>query len=128
MSATEVRTEPVAVKASPLSPGPAEDPLTKDQWRTLLAFADCVIPSVAPESSGQASSGARIIPAAEYASALVKVENYALGGGETGLAKAYLDERPSQLPQFKENVHRFLGLHTPNELRKLLAFGLDTLK
>jgi hypothetical protein len=128
MAELELRTEPVDVKASPLPPAPAEDPLTKDQWRTLLAFADSIIPSVVPHSSGQTSSDVRAIPAGEYASATVSIENHALGGGHTGLAKAYLDERPSQLPAFKENVYRFLGLHTPHELRKLLAFGLDTLK
>jgi hypothetical protein len=128
MAEPELRTEPVAIRTSPLSPAPAEDPLTKDQWRTFLAFADSIIPSVVPQSPGQISSDVRAVPAGEYASATVKVENYALGGGQTGLAKVYLDERPSQVPAFKENVYRFLGLHTPHELRKLLAFGLDILK
>jgi hypothetical protein len=129
MPEPELRTEPVAIKASPLPPASAEDPLTKDQWRTLLALADTVIPSIVPESPGQVSSASvRAISAGEYASAAVKVENYALQGGETGLAKSYLDERASHLPEFKRNVSRFLGLHTPYELRKLLAFGLNTLK
>jgi hypothetical protein len=128
MSGPELRTEPIAIKASPLPPAPAEDPLTRDQWRTLLALADAVVPSVVPETSGKVSTTVRTIPAGDYASATVKIENYALGGGETGLAKAYLDEKPSLLPEFKSNLSRFVGLHIPHELKKLLAFGLDTLK
>jgi hypothetical protein len=129
MSEQEIlRTEPVAIKASPVPPLPSEDPLTKDQWRTLLAFADVVIPCVVHEKSSFASPEVLAIPAGQYASTIVKIENHALRGGETGLAKAYLEERPSQLPQFVDSLYRFLGLYTPVELRKLLAFGLDTLK
>jgi hypothetical protein len=128
MAEPELRTEPVTIKASPTPPLPSDDPLTKDQWRTLLAFADTVIPCVVQENSIHASPDVQALPAGQYASTVVSIENHALGGGHTDVAKRYLEERPSQIPQFVDNLYRFIGLYTPNELRKLLAFGLDTLK
>ncbi|KAF2430965.1 long-chain fatty alcohol dehydrogenase [Tothia fuscella] len=127
MTEPELRTSPVAIKASPVPPLPTEDPLTKDQWRTLLAFADTVIPCIVSADSGHVSPSVRTLPNEQYASTIVKIENFALEGGQTGLAKAYLEERPSQLPQFVDQLYRFIGLYTPHELRKMLAFGLDTL-
>lgn len=127
MAHSALHTAPVAIKASPVAPNSAEDPLTKDQWRTLLAFADAVVPCIVPSNS-HVTINASSIPIEQYASTSVKVERLALQGGQSDLAKTYLEERPSQLPHFKENLHRFLALYTPLEHKKLLAFGLDTLK
>jgi hypothetical protein len=118
----------VSVKASPIAPLSKEDPLTKNQWRILMAFADTVIPSIIQETRGKVAFKERAIPAGEYATVLTDIETHALRGEHNGLAEDYLAERPSQLPEFRANMHRFLGLYTPKDLRQLLAMGLDLLE
>lgn len=115
-------------KASPLAPVPDADPLTKNQWRTLMAFADTVVPSIVKEQNGKTAFKERAIPAGEYATTLTNIEHHVLHDQHNGIAEAYLAERPSQLPEFRANVHRLIGLYTPKALAQLLAMGLDLLE
>jgi hypothetical protein len=115
-------------KASELAPLPKENPLTKSQWRTLMAFADTVVPSIVQEQRGKAAFKERALSSGEYASALSNIEHHVLHDQHNGIAEAYLSERPSQLPEFRANVHRFIGLYTPKALAELLAVGLDLLE
>jgi hypothetical protein len=115
-------------KASPLAPVPEIDPLTKNQWRTLMAFADTVVPSIVQEQHGKTAFKERALPSGQYASALTNIEHHVLHDQHNGIAEAYLSERPSQLPEFRANVHRFIGLYTPKALAQLLAVGLDLLE
>ncbi|KAE9966417.1 hypothetical protein EG328_008933 [Venturia inaequalis] len=114
-------------KASPQAPLPAIDPLTKSQWRTLMAFADTVIPSVVQEKRGKTAFKEAALPSGQYAAALSSIEHHVLRDEHKSIAQAYLAERPSQLPEFRANVHRFIGLYTPKALAQLLAMGLDLL-
>lgn len=115
-------------KASPQAPLPEIDPLTKSQWRTLMAFADTVIPSIVQEKRGKTAFKETALPAGQYAAALSNIEHHVLHDQHKGIAETYLAERPSQIPEFRANVHRFIGLYTPKALAQLLAVGLDLLE
>jgi hypothetical protein len=112
-----------ASKASPLAPLAAEDPLTKDQWRNLLAFADTVVPAVVPDRS---AVGPNELPlsAADYGATLAKVTRFA----DASLAESYLLERASDLQPFKDNIYRLLSCYVPTDLKQQLALGLTLLK
>lgn len=115
-------------KASPQAPLPEIDPLTKSQWRTLMAFADTVIPSIVLEKRGKTPFKETALPSGQYAAALSNIEHHVLRDEHKAIAETYLAERPSQLPEFRANVHRFIGLYTPKALAQLLSVGLDLLE
>lgn len=112
-------------KAVLLPPVLETDPLTPSQWRTLMAFADTFIPSVAPKGTTK-GKGILRVPDAEYASVLRKLEKQELDGRDTVLAKEYLAEKPSDLPEFKTSIWRFVSQYVPSDARKQLTiiFGL----
>jgi hypothetical protein len=112
-----------ASKASPLPPVSSEDPLTQDQWRNLLAFADTVVPAIVPDRS---AVGPNDLPlgAAEYGATLATVKRYA----DASLAESYLLERASDLQPFKDNIYRLLSCYVPEDLKQQLTLGLTLLK
>jgi hypothetical protein len=129
MAAAETfNVEPVTIKASPRAPKPEEDPLTQDQWRTLLAIADTVVPAIVEQSKGTVSFKAIAVEPTEYARAVTAIEKHALRQQRTDFAIDYLKERPSQLPAFKEAVWRFLALNTPQDQLKAMRMGLNLLQ
>jgi molybdopterin-guanine dinucleotide biosynthesis protein A len=120
--------EPVTIKSSPVAPIPGEDPLTKDQWRTLMAIADTVVPTVVEKSKGKTAFKALAVDSVDYSRALTTIEKHASHSQRRDIASEYLKERPSQLPAFREAVHRFLALNTPHDLLKLMQTGLNLLQ
>lgn len=127
-SPSQFTIAPVAVKASPLPPVPDEDPLTKDQWRTLMAFSDTVIPTVLEKGRGASAFKENSVSVEQYGNAIATIQEHALRSKNKFLAVEYLEERPSQIPAFRANVHRFIGLYMPKDLVKLMQFGLNMLK
>ncbi|KAF2104595.1 long-chain fatty alcohol dehydrogenase [Rhizodiscina lignyota] len=123
----EPSTNVVEPVASPAPPKPEADPLTSSQWRSLLAFADAVIPDLAPKSTANAETSLPI-PENEYSTALSTIQQYALRGSHEDLAKQYLAERPSNLPDFKETTWRQLALYVPEDPRKQLTTILSILE
>jgi hypothetical protein len=114
-------------KPSPVADLPTTDPLTQDQWRTILAFADTVVPCIRP--IGSARKGIDLaLPENDYAATLSKVEQYASFSGNPDLATQYLSERPSESQAFKDNLYRLLALYCPDDLRQQLTLGLTLLK
>jgi hypothetical protein len=109
--------------ASPLPPLASEDPLTQDQWRNLLAFADTVVPAIVPDRS---AVGHNELPltAADYGATLAKVTRFA----DASLAESYLLERASDMQPFKDNIYRLLSCYVPSDLKQQLGLGLTLLK
>ncbi|KAF2396408.1 long-chain fatty alcohol dehydrogenase [Trichodelitschia bisporula] len=114
------------IKSSPLPPVGPLDPLSEDNWRTLLAFADAVIPSIRPASTSGSTSNIKALPQAEYATVLAATEANAAPEGKS-IVKQFLEERPSDNPAFKEQLYRWLAHYTPPDQRKQLALGLAAL-
>lgn len=74
------------------------------------------------------SSPNLILDAAEYEMAFNQIDNYNLDGKHPGLAKEYLEEKPSDNPLFRENVYRLLSMYLPKDLFQQLTLGLTLLK
>jgi hypothetical protein len=112
-----------ASKASPLSPLSSEDPLSPDQWRNLLAFADTIVPAIVP---GRSTVGPNelALSAADYEATLAKVTRFA----DESLADSYLLERASDVQPFKDNLYRLLSCYVPTDLKQQLTLGLTLLK
>jgi hypothetical protein len=64
----------------------------------------------------------------EYATALAKIEAYAVADGEAGLAKQYLAQKASDSPEFIGNLRRLLTYYVPADLKQQLTLGLTLLK
>jgi hypothetical protein len=127
MSAEALPSARVSPKDSPLPPVPAEDPITQDQWRTLLSLADCVIPSIQPSSVAEPTSQLAV-PDPDYSTALGKIEQYAVADGGNGLAEKYLQEKASDIPAFIDNLRRILTFYVPPGMKKEFQLGLTLLK
>jgi len=119
--------ERVGPTASPLPPLPQADPFTPAQWRTLLAIADAVVPSIRPASTAHASTELAVADHA-YSTALTTIQTIALDSNTTDLAKSYLEERPSTLPAFRDSLHRLFGLYLPRDSLKQLTLILSLLE
>lgn len=123
----DMPTAQVTVKAAPVAPIP-DDPLTKEQWRTLMAVADTVIPTVTEKSVNGASHNEFAVASETYRDAVADVNTHALRSTNKQLTAQYLGERPSELPGFRENMQRHLMLFTPQQMRQLMQFVLNMLK
>ena len=115
------------VKLSPLPPLPTEDPLTKDQWRTLLAFADTVVPSIVPSSQCSNPKLELAVNETDYAVAFNKIEA-SVAGKEPGLARNYMLQKASDIQLFRDNLYRLLSLYVPADLKLQMTLGLNLLK
>lgn len=123
---SEINVSPAIPKPSPLPPVPTTDPLTPSQWRTLLALADTVIPSVVPETTANPIEELGVTDNV-YSSAIAAIESTGFRDQAEDLARKYLSERPSQIPAFKELVHRFLGANVTTDIKTSLATTLTLL-
>lgn len=85
-----------------LPTGPSSGPLTNAQWQVMMAIMDTII-APCPESA---------IPAGQKSALLANCDKSTL--------KAFLDEKPSNMPLFQEILKRLLAnLHAD----KLSAIG-----
>lgn len=112
--------------ASPAPPDALpEDVLSPTQWKTLLAVADAIVPSVAPRSRGHKNKQF-LLSDKEYDATLAEI---IATGTDPELAKAYLSESAARLPGMKEAIAGTLTNVIPisqlNEIRLLLTV-LDT--
>ncbi|KAL0259586.1 hypothetical protein SLS55_005323 [Diplodia seriata] len=116
--------ETVTVKESPL-PLLGDDPLSPAQWATLLAFADAVVPSIAPSATANPASQLAI-GANDYATRLANVQQLAGPDVAPELSAQYLAETPSACPAFRENIQRLMAQYIPADVRKqlLAIFGV----
>ncbi|KAF2993865.1 hypothetical protein E8E13_001105 [Curvularia kusanoi] len=121
-------TEPVSPKATPLPPVPKEDPLTTDQWKTLLAITDACIPAIKPVST--ANTAIEIAaPDTEYSTALSTISALTPESDPdaTAAATEYLSDYASSNPAFKAELTRIIALYMPASVRKDLLTVLSVL-
>lgn len=119
-------TEIVSPKAAALPPAPAEDPLTAAQWKTLLAIADAIIPTIEPISIANTRTA---IPAKdnEYSAAISTLTGLTPEADGEAVAKAFLNESATSNPAFREGLHRVIGLYLPQSSKKELGLVLNIL-
>lgn len=116
----------VSPKAAPLPPVPSEQPFTEAQWRTLLAIADTIIPSVKPNAVAKALTEAPVTDN-EYSTAISTLKGRSETSNEE-IATAYLHENASSIPEFRLAMHRLFGMYMPEDARKQLAMALSILE
>ncbi|OCK72804.1 GMC oxidoreductase [Lepidopterella palustris CBS 459.81] len=119
-------TETVSPKAAPLPPLPEADPLTPAQWKTLLAIADAVIPSIQPFTKA-APTLELAIPDNAYSTALTTLKGLAPQGTDERVAEVFLKESASSTPAFREALFRLVGFYMPQKNRNDLVMVLNML-
>ncbi|KAF2843546.1 long-chain fatty alcohol dehydrogenase [Patellaria atrata CBS 101060] len=118
-------TAMVPPTAIPRPPLPDVDPLTPEQWRTILAIADSVIPSIKPAASSHEASTNLPVPDSEYSTALSTIQGSSSAREE--LARHYLEECPSTSQDFKNALTVLFSRTLPEQGRKTLLVILDLL-
>ncbi|QSS54850.1 long chain fatty acid oxidase [Histoplasma capsulatum var. duboisii H88] len=117
----------VEILESPLPPAPAASTvLTPLQWKTLLALADTVIPSIRPRSAA-VCPGACTISDAEFALATHTLQSVQNDFAHSDIAVQFLAENASSVPEFKESMCRVLGQQLPDEARRGISVILNAL-
>ncbi|PNP47682.1 hypothetical protein TGAMA5MH_01505 [Trichoderma gamsii] len=107
-----------------LPPPPPTDFMTADQWETLWAILDGVLPSIAPASAITDKDTQIAIPDDEFNSLIDKVRSSLDGAPSREEIAEFLAFRPSAHPEFREDCIRGLGV---SPARAKLAGVLGTL-
>ncbi|KAK6585594.1 hypothetical protein PZA11_002321 [Diplocarpon coronariae] len=111
-----------------LPDGPSANPFTDANWTTLLAIMDAVLPSIRRESSpGTASQSRKTITDAEFRGVIAYLGETVVDAPDSKALDEFLDERPSEIPRFRELLTRTLGDYVPEDARKGLGIVLATL-
>jgi len=124
MTSTELNL--LSPLASPLPPPPKGEVLTAAQWRTLMAIADAIIPSI--EVSSTPSTRKLAIQTSEYASAIERTQQLIPVSAPTETAQSFLQENASSTPGFKESIHRQLGHYLREDAVKGIRVILSALE
>jgi hypothetical protein len=109
-----------------IPPVPTNEILTDLQWKTLLAVADTVIPSI--RVSGDASPNDISVTDSQFESAVSKLAANIRASNAADVARAYLQENMSSLQQFKDGLQCLFANDIHEEGRKGLCMILDILK
>ena len=124
MTSTELNL--LAPLDSPLPPPPEGEVLTAAQWRTLMAIADAILPSI--EVSTTLSTEKLAVQASEYASAIDQIQKFIPVAADTEVTRYYLQENASSTPGFKESIHRQLGHYVREDALKGIRVILAALE
>ncbi|KAL4739537.1 putative long chain fatty alcohol oxidase [Aspergillus similis] len=108
-----------------IPPVPTNEVLTDLQWKTLLAVADTVIPSICV--SGDASPNQKSVTESQFESAVSKLAANIRVSNAADVARAYLQENVSSLQRFKDGLQRLIANDVHEEGRKGLCMILDIL-
>lgn len=111
---------------TPLPPSSDCEVLTKSQWRTLLAIAETVIPSI--EVSSEPSLQSLTLSAAEYTSTIEAVIQRLPEGVSRDLSTSYLKESASSIPAFDLLLKRIVRDYVREEARKGIRVILSALE
>lgn len=118
------------VPKEPQLPHLPEDPVFDEvQWKTLLAIADVVIPALTSAGDTQTDGlHKKAIPAGEMQAAVNDLAGRIELPDADRLAREYLQENASSIPQVKEAIRRAFIVSLPPEVRQRLSTMLSTLK
>jgi hypothetical protein len=107
-----------------LPPAPSTDFMNADQWETLWAILDGVLPSYVPASAVTDKDTQIAIPDDEFNGLIDKVRSSLDGAPSREEITEFLAYRPSEQPAFREDCIRGLGV---SPARAKLAGVLGTL-
>ena len=95
-----------------LPPAPDVKFWSEQQWTTLFALADAIIPSVRTAATVR-SSADKVISTGEWDNSISKLSSLIPGPDAATIAKEYLEEDVSSNPIFRATVQRIIGGHVP---------------
>lgn len=112
---------------APLPPLNTAQIFTDQQWQTLLALADTVIPTIRAREAPHSSSD-KVVAASELDKAVASLTDSIPGPDAKQLAIRYLEERPSANPLFKEAIQRLFSDFVHDEGKNGMSLILNALK
>ncbi|KXT07178.1 hypothetical protein AC578_2418 [Pseudocercospora eumusae] len=117
------------VTDTPLPPLPDQDPLNAQQWNILIAIADAVVPPLAPTDASNTNPLLALpLPSDLYHSARTSIQRFSnTQHADDATVTAYLAERATSSPQFRELISRMVALHMSETARNGLLFILSAL-
>lgn len=115
----------IAPLASPLPPPPESDVFTEEQWRTLYAIADTIVPSI-DSSASPLSLTQYAVPNDELAAVEKKIQ--AVNDTTPEEVQAFLRESPSSIEEFKDLTRRVFVVNIRPEAAKGVGLILSGLK
>jgi hypothetical protein len=128
MATQQIKIPSLAPLANPLPEPPAGEAFTKDQWSILMSIMDAVIPSVRRESTVSNPLLQQSIPDVRYNAAVDYVKRTMPDAPDSETFDEYMDEKPSNNPDFEDLLKRSLVQYSREDVRKGLAFVLSALK
>jgi choline dehydrogenase-like flavoprotein len=102
------------------------DPLTADQWNTLLAIADAVIPSIQRPRNATGPAQTRVLSDEEYNETLLDIQADSHDKSQA-VVESYLSESASSCPAFRQITHRLFSAGMATEFRNQLLLILNLL-
>jgi hypothetical protein len=121
--------KPVLPTATPLPPLPTEDPLSPEQWKTLLAIADAVVPAIKPSSIAKAQTEVAVTDN-DYSTAISELRSLIPEEDPDAAtaAKEYLANNATSNPAFRLELQRIFAMYMPHSTKKQLGTVLNILK
>lgn len=104
----------------PLPEVPAITFFNETQWKVYFALMDTVIPSIISETQGGDDKENTTIKQKTYDDYYTKVKNTVANPPSREAFEAYLSEKPSAIPAFRDHTVRTLG-GLPDDMRQQLA-------
>jgi hypothetical protein len=123
-----VQMDVLAPLATPLPEGPAEKPFTDAQWTTLMAIMDTVIPSIRRQTTTADSLSQLTVSDVEYNATVQHLKETVVDAPDSESLDVYLNEKPSDIPEFQELLSRLLVFYGREDARKGLGVILSALK
>ncbi|KAH7329231.1 hypothetical protein B0I35DRAFT_473849 [Stachybotrys elegans] len=109
--------------ATPLPEVPADDFMNQTQWDVLFALLDGALPALATADAATDESEQVLLAQREFKSALELAASWQLDVRTPEALMAYLASRPSQSPDFRDDVVRTLAMSPQKDkLAKALGF------
>lgn len=108
----------------PTPPIPDTQVFSELQWKTLLALADTVIPSIRTSAS---SPSTKVIPASQFNVAVSTLASNIRDPDAVQIATRYLEESASSNPEFRDAVQRLFSSFVHQEGRNGLSLVLNAL-
>lgn len=124
---TTVQTSLFSPLATFLPEAPGDDVLTAEQWASLLAIAETVIPLIsrAGNSTGKAQLS---VSESEYDNLVEDLKQSIENPPADSLIVEYLSEGATTYEAFQRELQRTLSVYVREDARKGIAFILNSMK
>ena len=117
----------IAPLATTLPDPPTGDVLTTEQWATLLAIAETVIPEIR-RASRPSSESQHSLPESEYDDVVHEIKHEMKNRTQDSAVVDYLGEGATTYAAFRRELQRTLAVHVRDDARKGISFILSTMK